>query len=53
MHTQVHSKNLAQRYLPKQAGLDKILKIIQKKVLKGTQLLVTVKEIQAGYLNIP
>ena len=37
--------------MPKQADIDKILKIIQHKVLKGTHLLVTIKEIQAGYLR--
>ena len=31
--------------------IDKILKVIQRKVLKGTHLPMTVKEIQAGYLN--
>ena len=50
---QVDSKNLVQRYLPKQVDRDKILKIIQRKVLKGTHLPITVKEIQAGYLNNP
>ena len=30
---------------------DKILEIIRKKVLKGTHLPLTIKEIQAGYLN--
>ena len=39
--------------MPKQTDIDKILKIIQRKVLKGTHLPVTVKEIQAGYLNSP
>ena len=34
----------------KEADIDKILKIIQRKVLKGKQLPVTVKEIQTGYL---
>ena len=43
--------NLIQKFLPKQADIDKILKIIQHKVLKGVHLLVTIKEIQAGYLN--
>ena len=33
-----------------QADIDKILKIIQRKVLKGIHLSVTVREIQAGYL---
>ena len=37
--------------MPKQADIDKILKIIQRKLLKGMHLSVTVKEIQAGYLS--
>ena len=40
-------------FLPKQADIDKILKIIQRKVLEGTHLPVTVKEIQVGYLVSP
>ena len=39
--------------MPKQTDIDKILKIIQRKVLKGTHLPITIKEIQAGYLNSP
>ena len=31
--------------------IDKILKVIQRKVLKGTHLLVEIKELQAGYLH--
>ena len=46
----VNTGNLVQKCLPKQADIDKILKIIQKKVLKGTHLPVMMKEIQAGYL---
>ena len=34
-------------------GIDKILDIIKRKVLKGTHLPLTVKEIQAGYLSSP
>ena len=37
--------------MPKQTDIDKILEIIIKKVLKGTHLPLTIKEIQAGYLN--
>ena len=44
---------LVQKFLPKQADMDKILKTIKWKVLKGTHLPVTVKEIQAGYLISP
>ena len=39
------------RFLPKQADIDKILKVIQRKVLKGTHVPVEIKEIQAGYLH--
>ena len=35
----------------KQTDIDKILEVIRKKVLKGTHLPLTIKEIQAGYLN--
>ena len=41
------------KFLPSQADIDKILKVIQRKVLKGTTLPVEIKEIQAGYLNNP
>ena len=37
--------------MPKQTDIDKILEIIRKKVLKGTHLPLTIKEIQARYLN--
>ena len=37
--------------MPKQADIDKILKVIQRKVLQGTHLLVEIKEIQAEYLT--
>ena len=37
--------------MPKQTDIDKILEIIRKKVLEGTHLPLTIKEIQAGYLN--
>ena len=45
--------NLIHKFLPKQADIDKILHIIQRKVLKGTHLPVEIKEIQAGYLHSP
>ena len=37
--------------MPKQADIDKILRVIQRKVLRGTHLPVEIKEIQARYLN--
>ena len=43
--------NLIQRFLSKQADIGKILKVIQRKVLKGMHLPVEIKEIQAGYLK--
>ena len=47
----VDTKNIIQNFLPKQTDIDKILEIIRKKVLKGTHLPLTIKEIEAGYLN--
>ena len=49
----VNTERIVQKYLPKQTDIDKILKVIQRKVLKGTHLPITIKEIQAGYLNSP
>ena len=45
--------NLIHKFLPRQMDIDKILHIIQRKVLKDTLLLVEIKEIQAGYLHSP
>ena len=42
-----------QKFLPKQADVGKILKVIQRKVLKGIHLDIKIKEIQAGYLGSP
>ena len=49
----IYTGRLVQNILLKQADKDKILKKIQRKVLKGTHLPVTVKEIQPGYLISP
>ena len=37
--------------MPKQTDIDKILKVIQRKVLKGIHLPLDIKEIQARYLH--
>ena len=47
----INTSRLVQNFSPKQAGIEKILKIIQQKVPKGMHLSVTVKEIQARYLS--
>ena len=49
----IRTGKLVQKYLLKQAHINKILKIIQRKVLKGMHLPVNVKEIWAGYLISP
>ena len=49
----VDSTNPMQKYLPKQVDIDKIMDLIKRKVLRGTHLPLTIKEIQAGYLNSP
>ena len=45
--------NFIHKYLSKQMDIDKILEVIQRKVLKGTHLSREIKEIQAGYLCRP
>ena len=49
----VNANNMVKKYLPKHTDVEKILKIMQRKVLKGTHLPMIGKEIQAGYLSIP
>ena len=44
---------MIQKFLPRPTDIDKVLKVIPRKVLKGTHLPVEIKEIQAGYLNSP
>ena len=41
----INTGNSIQKFLPKQADIDRILKVLQRKVLKGTHLPVEVKEI--------
>ena len=41
----IDTTKLIQKYLPKQMDIDKILDIIKRKVLKGTHLPLTIKEI--------
>ena len=49
----IDTTKLVQKFLPKQMDIDKILDIIKRKVLKGTHLPLTIKEIQAVYLSSP
>ena len=49
----IDTGNLIHKFLLRQADIDKILHVIQRKVLKGTHLPVEIKEIQAGYLHSP
>ena len=53
LEDRIDKGNLMHRFLPKQTDIDKILQIIQGKVLKGTHLPVDIKEIQVGYLHSP
>ena len=36
------------KFLPKQSYLNKVIKPIERKILKGTHLPMTIKEIQEG-----
>ena len=51
LNDHINTGNLSQKFLPKQADVDRILKVIQRKILKGTHLAVEIKEIQARHLN--
>ena len=53
MDSLINTGKLVQNFFPKQADINKILKIIQRTVHEGMYLPVTVKEIQAGYLISP
>ena len=49
----LETEKLVHKYLPKQTDINKMLEVIQRKVLKGTHLPVEIKKIQAGYLHSP
>ena len=49
----IDNTKLIEKFLPKQVDIDKILDVIKRKVLKGTHLPLTIKEIQVGYLASP
>ena len=53
MRDLIDTDKVVQKYLQKQTDIDTILNVIQRKVLKGTHLPLTIKEIQAGYLKSP
>ena len=47
----INKENLIHKFLSKQTDIDKILEVIQRKVLRGTHLPIEIKEIQVGYLH--
>ena len=49
----INKGNFIHKYFLKQMDIDKILEVIQRKVLRGTHLPMEIKEIQAGYLCSP
>ena len=49
----IDTGKIIHKFLPKQMDIDRILQIIQRKVLKGTHLPIEIKEIQAGYYIAP
>ena len=49
----IDTTKLVEKFLPKQTDKDKILDMIKRKVLKGTDFPITIKEIKAGYLTSP
>ena len=49
----INKGNFIHKCLPKQMDIDKMLEVIQRKVLRGTHLPMEIKKIQAGYLCSP
>ena len=49
----INPDNLVHKFFPKLVDIDKILNVIQRKILKNTHLPIQVKEIQEGYLHSP
>ena len=49
----INTGNLIQRFLLKQTDIDRILRVIERKVPKGIHLPVMIEETQAGYLISP
>ena len=49
----INPDKLVHKFLTRQVDIDKILHIIQRKVLKNTHLSIEIKEIKAGYLHSP
>ena len=46
----INKENLVHKFLPKQTDIDKILSVIQRKVLKGSHLPVEIKYKQDTYI---
>ena len=53
LQSQVDTGKLVQMVLPKQADIDKVLKIIERKCLKGNTFTYYCKKTQTGYLISP
>ena len=49
----IDTTKLVQKFLSKQTDIDNILDVIKRKVIKGTHLPITIKDIQGGYLTSP
>ena len=51
LESQIKKEVIVHKFLPKQIDLERLLKHIQKKILKGTHLSTPVKDIKVGYLT--
>ena len=51
LESQIKKEVIVHKFLPKQIDLERLLKHIQKKILKGTHLSTSVKDIKVGYLT--
>ena len=51
LESQIKKEVIVHKFLPKQIDLKRLLKHIQKKILKGTHFSTSVKDIKVGYLT--
>ena len=51
LKSHLKKKVIVHKFLPKQINLERLLKHIQKKILKGTHLSTSVEDIKVGYLT--
>ena len=53
LETQIEQGKLTKHYLPRQAEIDRVMRRINRKVLRNIHLPLTLRDLQAAYLQSP